>query len=92
MKYENTSVAFLLGRGLPFQHVVVQLLATSEVAIDKLYKRIQEMDKKIRTVKAEVKKSAKKEEKDLSQLQKMDKKRDKVCDYGKKMMAKKKKK
>ena len=33
----------------------------------------------------------KKEGKGLKKLEKMDKKRDKVCDYGKKMMKKKKK-
>lgn len=45
------------------------------------------MDKQIR----KIKKSVKKEEKDLTHLEKEDKKRDKVCDYGKEMMKKKKK-
>ncbi len=90
MKYENTCVAYLLSNGLPFEQVTVRMLAAAESAIDALHKRIQDMDKKIRTIKAEVKKSAKKEEKNLSSLMKMDKKRDKVCEMGKKEMKKKK--
>jgi len=46
------------------------------------------MDKKIRKTESEVKKVSK----DLKSLEKMDKKRDKVCDYGKEMMKKKGKK
>lgn len=44
------------------------------------------MDKKIRKIEKEVKKT----EKDLNSLEKADKKRDKVFDFGKKMMKKKK--
>lgn len=44
------------------------------------------MDAKIR----QIKKEAKHEVKQLGSLEKMDKKRDKVCDMGKKMMKKKK--
>jgi hypothetical protein len=46
------------------------------------------MDKAIR----KLEKGAKKEVKGLKSLEKADKKRDKVCDYGMKMMKKKKKK
>lgn len=45
------------------------------------------MDKKINKIKRE----AKHEVKELGKLAKMDKKRDKVCDYGEKMMKKGKK-
>lgn len=45
------------------------------------------MDKTIR----KIKKTAKKEVKDLGTLEKMDKKRDKACAMGEKMMHKKKK-
>lgn len=44
------------------------------------------MDKKIRHIEKETKRVTK----DLKSLEKADKKRDKVCDYGKKMMEKKK--
>lgn len=44
------------------------------------------MDKKIKSIQ----KTTKKLEKEESSLLKADKKRDKVCDYGKKMMMKKK--
>lgn len=44
------------------------------------------MDKKIKSVE----KKTKGVEKSLKSLEKDDKKRDKVCDYGKKMMRKKK--
>lgn len=46
------------------------------------------MDKKIKKLQKDTKKLAKEE----TSLLKADKKRDKVCDYGKKMMEKKKKK
>jgi hypothetical protein len=46
------------------------------------------MDKKIRKIEKEDKKVGR----DLKKLEAADKKRDKVCDYGKKMMKKKKKK
>ena len=46
------------------------------------------MDKKIRKIEKETKRV----EKDLKSLEKEDKKRDKVCDYGKEMMKKRKKK
>ena len=46
------------------------------------------MDKQIR----KIEKENKKEGKDLKHLEKMDKKRDKECDMGKKAMMKKKKK
>jgi hypothetical protein len=46
------------------------------------------MDKKIK----KLAKDTKKLEKEEKSLLKADKKRDKVCDYGKEMMAKKKKK
>ncbi len=45
------------------------------------------MDKQIR----KIKKSAKHVEKELSSLEKLDKKRDPACDLGKKLMTKKKK-
>jgi len=45
------------------------------------------MDKQIRKIEKGVKHS----EKELKTLEKMDKKRDKVCDYGKKMLKEKKK-
>jgi len=45
------------------------------------------MDKQIR----KIKKENKKEGKDLDKLERADKKRDKVCQYGEKMMKKKKK-
>lgn len=45
------------------------------------------MDREIR----KIKQKAKSEVKDLSHLESMDKKRDKACDMGKKMMQKKKK-
>lgn len=48
------------------------------------------MDKLIRKIEKEVPKKGK-AHKDLKHLEKEDKKRDKVCDYGKKMMKKKKK-
>ena len=44
------------------------------------------MDKQIRKIKKETKKV----EKDLTGLEKADKKRDKTCEYGAKMMMKKK--
>lgn len=44
------------------------------------------MDKKIRKLEKEEKKIGK----GLKSLEKADKKRDKICDYGKKMMMKKK--
>lgn len=44
------------------------------------------MDREIR----KIKKTAKKEVKDLGKLEMMDKKRDKACDMGEKMMKKKK--
>lgn len=44
------------------------------------------MDKAIRKIEKESKKVGK----DLKSLEKADKKRDKVCDYGKKMMKRKK--
>lgn len=43
------------------------------------------MDKAIRKIEKEVKRTGK----GLKHLESMDKKRDKVCDYGKKMMHKK---
>lgn len=46
------------------------------------------MDKKIKKIQKDTKKLVKEE----SSLLKADKKRDKVCDYGKEMMKKKKKK
>jgi hypothetical protein len=46
------------------------------------------MDAKIRKIEREVPKKSK-AHKDLKSLEKDDKKRDKVCDYGKKMMKKK---
>lgn len=48
------------------------------------------MDKKIRSIQKVIKKDTKREEKELKQLEAMDKKRDKVCDLGKKVMKKKK--
>lgn len=52
-----------------------------------IYQKGLDMDKQIRKIEKKVKSEAK----DLKHLEKMDKKRDKVCDYGKKMMKKKKK-
>lgn len=49
------------------------------------------MDRKIKAIEAEVPKHSK-AHKDLKQLEKMDKKRDKVCDLGKKEMKKEKEK
>lgn len=49
------------------------------------------MDKKIKKIEKTVKKDSMKEEKELKGLAKADKKRDKVCDMGEKMMKKKKK-
>lgn len=49
------------------------------------------MDKLIRKIEKDVPKKSK-AHKELKHLEKEDKKRDKVCDLGKKMMAKKKKK
>jgi hypothetical protein len=48
------------------------------------------MDAKIRSISKTVKKDAKKEGKQLKELESMDKKRDKVCDLGKKVMKSKK--
>lgn len=50
------------------------------------------MDKKIRTIKKKIKKDAATEEKGLEQLEKMDRKRDKVCDVGAEVLKKRKKK
>lgn len=49
------------------------------------------MDKIIKKIGKEVKKDSAKEEKSLKGLEKADKKRDKVCSMGEKMMKKKKK-
>ena len=49
------------------------------------------MDKKIKSIKKKIKKDSASEEKELGELQKMDKKRDKACDVGEKLMKKKKK-
>lgn len=49
------------------------------------------MDKQIRGIEKTIKKDTAREEKKLKKLEKADKKRDKVCDYGEKMMKKKKK-
>jgi len=62
-----------------------------ERAHERAQRKEEVMDKKIRSIQREVKKDAHKEEKGLSQLAKMDKNRDKVCDLGKKMMKKGKK-
>lgn len=50
------------------------------------------MDKKIRNIEKTIKKDSAKEESKLKDLEKADKARDKVCDYGEKMMKKKGKK
>lgn len=50
------------------------------------------MDQKIKKIEKDVDKSEKKVKGELKDLEKEDKKRDKVCDYGKKMMKKKGKK
>lgn len=50
------------------------------------------MDKKIKAIGKKIKKDSKSEEKELKSLEHADKKRDKVCDMGKKEMMKKKKK
>lgn len=49
------------------------------------------MDKQIRGIEKAIKKDTKREEGKLKKLEKADKKRDKVCDYGEKMLKKKKK-
>lgn len=49
------------------------------------------MDKMIRKIKGDVKKDAAKEEKELKHLEHEDRKRDKVCEMGKKAMKAKKK-
>ncbi len=49
------------------------------------------MDKKIKAISKKVKSDAKKEGKELKELAHADKKRDKVCDIGEKMMHKKNK-
>lgn len=54
----------------------------------KTFIRGNEMDKQIRKIEKENKKTGK----DLKKLEKMDKKRDKVCDYGEEMMKNKRKK
>jgi hypothetical protein len=48
------------------------------------------MDKLIRSIKKVIKRDTSKEEKKLSKLEKADKKRDKVCDLGAKVMKAKK--
>ena len=50
------------------------------------------MDKKIKAISKKISKDSKSEAKEMKSLAHMDKKRDKVCDMGKKMMAKKGKK
>jgi len=61
---------------------------------NKLYLELKElvykMDKQIRKIEKTIKKDTKKEEKQLSELEKADKKRDKECEYGKKMLKKRK--
>ena len=49
------------------------------------------MDKKIRKIEKTIKKNTGKEEAQLKDLEKADKKRDKVCDLGKEVTKKKKK-
>lgn len=49
------------------------------------------MDKKIRSIESKIKKDTKGEEKSLKSLERMDKKRDKICELGKKAMKHKKK-
>ncbi len=49
------------------------------------------MDKIIRGIEKKIRKDTKSEEKSLKGLEKADKKRDKVCDYGEKMLKKKRK-
>lgn len=48
------------------------------------------MDKQIRGIEKTIKKDTKREESKLKKLEKADKKRDKACDYGEKMLKKKK--
>lgn len=50
------------------------------------------MDKKIRAIEKKISKDTRSEEKSLKSLEKADKKRDKICDYGEKMLKKKGKK
>ena len=49
------------------------------------------MDKQIRGIEKKIKKDTKSEQKSLKKLESADKKRDKVCDYGAKMLKKNKK-
>jgi hypothetical protein len=49
------------------------------------------MDQQIRKIERVIKKDTGKEEKELKKLEKADKKRDKVCAMGEKVMKKKKK-
>lgn len=65
---------------------VVMTLATQALSSISLQTKDTPMDKQIRKIEKGVKKS----EKELKGLEKADKKRDKVCDYGEKMMEKKK--
>lgn len=61
------------------------IVLASFVALMVLIKGVT-MDKQIKKIEKETKKV----EKDLKHLEKEDKKRDKVCDYGEKMMKKRK--
>lgn len=61
-------------------------LLSIDINLQKLLARGEDMDKKIKKLQKETKKLEKGEE----ELLKADKKRDKVCDYGEKMMKKKK--
>lgn len=69
-------------------------ILTMDEYLETLLIELQEvkMDKKIRTIKKKVKKDASSEEKELEQLEKMDKKRDKACDVGAEVLKKRKKK
>lgn len=86
----------VLFRGMTFCHFFLYLLFDFCLSYElncNLYgceghcqQKEDEMDKKIKKLQKETKKLAK----DESSLLKADKKRDKVCDYGEKMMKKKK--
>ena len=71
------------------QILLLELLVEHTKYIDELreYQKRNDMDKEIRSIE----KKTKGVEKSLKHLESQDKKRDKICDYGKKEMAKKKK-
>ncbi len=57
--------------------------------MNEIYKREKAMDKIIRKIEKTVAKDTKKEEKQLKGLEKADKKRDKACDVGERVLKRK---